>query len=39
VDIKWNISDGKINVDLSLPEGYTYECLPADLEVASINEK
>lgn len=39
VDIKWNISDGKINVDLSLPEGYTYECLTADLEVASINEK
>jgi alpha-L-rhamnosidase len=39
VDIKWNISDGKINVDLSLPEGYTYECLPADLVVASINEK
>lgn len=39
VDIKWNISDGKITVDLSLPEGYTYECLPADLEVASINEK
>ena len=39
VDVKWQVVDGKINVDLSLPEGYTYECLPADLEVASINEK
>ena len=31
--------DGKINVNLSLPEGYTYECVPADLEVVSINVK
>ena len=39
VDIKWQVVDGKINVNLSLPEGYTYECVPADLEVASINVK
>ena len=39
VDVKWQVVDGKINVDLSLPEGYTYEALPADLEVASINVK
>lgn len=36
VDVKWSIADGKINVEMSLPEGYTYECLPSDLEVAFI---
>ena len=39
VDVEWKIENGKIEVALSLPEGYTYECLPADLEVASIIEK
>ena len=39
VDVEWKIENGKIEVALSLPDGYTYECLPADLEVASIIEK
>lgn len=38
VDVKWSVTDGKISVDISLPEGYTYESLPADLEVAFVSK-
>ena len=39
VDVEWKIENGKIEAALALPEGYTYEVLIADLEVASINVK
>ena len=39
VDVEWKIENGKIEASLALPEGYTYEVLTADLEVASINVK
>ena len=38
VDVKWSVADGKISVDISLPEGYTYECLPTDMEVLFVSE-
>ena len=38
VDVAWNIADGKIDVALMLPEGYTYECLSGDLEVALVSK-
>ena len=38
VDIEWSIENGKIEATLALPEGYTYECLPGDLEVALVSK-
>lgn len=37
VDVKWTMADGKIQVQLSMPEGYTYKLIPTDLEVTITN--
>ena len=34
VDVEWTMADGKIDVQISLPEGYTYTVIPSDLEVS-----
>ena len=33
IDIEWQYADGKFDVKLRLPEGYTYEIIPTDYEV------
>ena len=38
VDVAWKIGNGKIEATLALPEGYTYECLSGDLEVALVSK-
>ena len=39
VDMEWTMADGKMQVQLSLPEGYTYELMPSPskLEVTVVN--
>ena len=32
VDIEWTIADGRLSGTISLPKGYTFECLESDLE-------
>ena len=33
VDVEWTMADGKIDVRISMPEGYTYTVVPSELEV------
>ena len=37
VDVKWTMADGKAQVELSMPEGYTYKLAASDLEVTVVN--
>ena len=37
VDVKWTMADGKAQVELSMPEGYTYKLAASDLEATVVN--
>ena len=37
VDVNWTMADGKAQVELSMPEGYTYKLAASDLEVTVVN--
>lgn len=37
VDVEWTMANGKADVKLLMPEGYTYKLIPSDLEVTITN--